>query len=143
MIEHNKTFSNEMAENGFAVFAEIFSEQEIESLLAGLQSVFDDADGRRRGGKRNLLTHPSILALATCGSLRNLIEPVLGEKWRPVRAILFDKTPQANWKVPWHQDLSIAVSEKVEVDGYGPWSVKAGIPHVQPPVDVLNQMVAV
>jgi hypothetical protein len=107
MSENNKTFSNEMAEKGFAVVAEVFSKEQIEGLLADLQGVSDDAEARRRGGTRNLLSHSSILALATCGSLRNLAEPILGEKSRPVRAILFDKTPEANWKVPWHQDLSI------------------------------------
>ena len=27
--------------------------------------------------------------------------------------------------------------------GYGPWTVKAGVPHVQPPVAVLEQMLTV
>jgi ectoine hydroxylase-related dioxygenase (phytanoyl-CoA dioxygenase family) len=45
--------------------------------------------------------------------------------------------------VPWHQDLTIAVQERLEVPGYGPWTVKAGVAHVQPPVAVLERMVAV
>lgn len=60
-----------------------------------------------------------------------------------MRGILFDKTPDANWKVAWHQDLSIAVRAKHDALGYGPWSVKAGIPHVQPPVNVLRSMLTV
>jgi len=32
-----------------------------------------------------------------------------------VKAILFDKTPSMNWYVTWHQDLTIAVKEKIEV----------------------------
>jgi ectoine hydroxylase-related dioxygenase (phytanoyl-CoA dioxygenase family) len=57
-----------------------------------------------------------------------------------VRGILFDKLPGANWKVTWHQDLSIAVKERHELPGYGPWSVKEGVPHVQPPIEVLKKM---
>jgi ectoine hydroxylase-related dioxygenase (phytanoyl-CoA dioxygenase family) len=42
--------------------------------------------------------------------------------------------------VPWHQDLTLAVRHRVEMEGFGPWSVKDGIPHVQPPVALLEQM---
>lgn len=45
--------------------------------------------------------------------------------------------------MPWHQDLTIAVQERLDVPGYGPWTVKAGVTHVQPPVAVLERMVAV
>lgn len=57
-----------------------------------------------------------------------------------VRGILFDKTPGANWLVAWHQDLTICVQARHDVTGYGPWSVKHGVPHVQPPVSLLEQM---
>ncbi|MFT5109100.1 MAG: hypothetical protein ACI8XO_003805, partial [Verrucomicrobiales bacterium] len=62
---------------------------------------------------------------------------------RPVRSILFDKTPEQNWPVAWHQDLTISVAEKREVDGYAPWSVKDCKPHVQPPIGLLENMVTV
>ena len=45
--------------------------------------------------------------------------------------------------VAWHQDLTIAVRDKVEALGFGPWSVKDGVPHVQPPVSLLENMVTV
>lgn len=60
---------------------------------------------------------------------------------RPVRAVLFDKTAEANWVVAWHQDRTIAVRERVEVEGFGPWSNKDGTLHVAPPFDVLARMV--
>ncbi|PTY02018.1 phytanoyl-CoA dioxygenase [Verrucomicrobia bacterium LW23] len=63
-----------------------------------------------------------------------------GPHVRCVRAILFDKTPDANWKVPWHQDLTIAVEKRVDLPGYTAWTEKEGIPHVQPPVAVLENM---
>ncbi len=75
-----------------------------------------------------LATDPAVLALIPKG-------------FEPVRSLLFDKTPEENWPVLWHQDLTIAVEEQIELDGYGPWSVKNGVPHVQPPVAVLEKMV--
>ena len=58
-------------------------------------------------------------------------QPILSSAAFPVRAILFDKTPSANLKVAWHQDRSIAVKRRIDVPGYGPWSVKEGIEHVR------------
>ena len=43
----------------------------------------------------------------------------------------------------WHQDLTVAARERVDLPGYGPWTDKAGVPHVQPPVEVLEQMLAI
>lgn len=49
--------------------------------------------------------------------------------YRCVRGILFDKIPAENWTVPWHQDTAIAVAKRVDVVGYGPWSLKDGVIH--------------
>jgi len=86
---------------------------------------------------------PAVRALATSPKLRALVEEVLGDPSFPVRALLFDKTPAANLLVPWHQDLSICVKFRLYVPGFGPWSTKAGVVHVQPPVYILERMLAV
>lgn len=79
-----------------------------------------------------------------------LVRLLLGEPWLQallsdqfccVRGILFDKIPGANWLVAWHQDLTICVERRLDLAGYGPWSVKHGVPHVQPPSMLLEQMV--
>ncbi len=59
---------------------------------------------------------------------------------RPVRAVLFDKSPDHNWFVPWHQDRTIAVQRRVDMAGFGPWSIKDGQPHVEPPFALLARM---
>lgn len=59
---------------------------------------------------------------------------------RPVRAILFDKSEAANWTLGWHQDRTIAVRQRAEVPGYGPWSVKSGLQHVEPPFALIASM---
>lgn len=64
----------------------------------------------------------------------------VGVGTHPVRAILFNKSRVSNWSLGWHQDRTIAVSRRVEVAGFGPWSVKAGITHVEPPFALLEQM---
>lgn len=61
---------------------------------------------------------------------------------RLVRAIRFNKTEHRNWSVRWHQDKTIAVSNKCDIPGWGPWSVKAGIDHVQPAYPILENMLS-
>lgn len=62
---------------------------------------------------------------------------------RPIRAILFDKSPQTNWGLGWHQDRTIAVRARCEVPGFGPWTVKRGMPHVAPPIELLERMLTI
>lgn len=67
----------------------------------------------------------------------------LGSACHPVRAILFDKSPDQNWSLGWHQDRTIAVKHRMDVDGFGPWSIKSGMVHVEPPFELLSGMVTV
>ena len=60
-----------------------------------------------------------------------------------VRAILFNKSPESNWFVTWHQDKTVSVSRKFEELGWGAWSVKENTLHVQPPLAVLESMVTI
>ena len=95
-----------------------------------------------RGGLRHAdkkLT--SVQALLASGFLQQQAELYLHAKVNFVRAILFDKTAKNNWQVAWHQDKTIAVSARRDVQDWGPWSIKEGCHHVQPSLDVLNAMV--
>ncbi|MBV9852530.1 MAG: phytanoyl-CoA dioxygenase family protein [Armatimonadetes bacterium] len=132
---------------GFAVVPGVLDAETADRLIAALDAVPEGDGVRRRGGVyaiRNLLRDvPAIGALARSAAVRALVAPHLGPDAFPVRGILFDKTPDANWNVVWHQDLSIAVRERREVPGFGPWSRKAGVPHVQPPAALLERMLTV
>ena len=81
--------------------------------------------------------------LVSSGPLGALITPILGLTCRPVRAILFDKSVGNNWALPWHQDRTIAVIERRDVEGFGPWTVKSGMQHVAPPQGLLAKMITV
>ncbi|MGO1078110.1 phytanoyl-CoA dioxygenase family protein [Inquilinus sp. CA228] len=79
--------------------------------------------------------------LAADGPVGTAAATILRHAARPVRAILFDKTHTANWSLAWHQDRTISVTQRVEVEGFGPWTVKDGLLHVAPPFAVLAGMV--
>ena len=131
--------------NGFAVVPKVLSDQEIDELGRSIATV-ETHQSTRRGsvyGGRNLLDVTRVREAANSAAVRSLVEPVLGADASPVRALFFDKTPQANWPVLWHQDRTIALAERHELTGWGPWSIKAGIPHVHAPAEVLEGMLAV
>ncbi|MCL9998029.1 MAG: phytanoyl-CoA dioxygenase family protein [Erythrobacter sp.] len=79
--------------------------------------------------------------LAAPGPIAELASKLLGRPARPVRAIAFDKSPDANWALGWHQDRTINVAARAEVAGFGPWTVKQGHLHVQPPFTLIERMV--
>jgi hypothetical protein len=79
-------------------------------------------------------------ALASQGRLGALAAGHLGPTCRPVRAILFDKTERTNWALGWHQDRTICVAERCDVEGFGHWSIKQGLQHVEPPFALLAGM---
>lgn len=131
---------------GFAVIPDVVAPELIDSLARAIDAAGEGpAVLRREGalyGMRDALRGlPEVRDLARSEVLLGLVRPVLGPGAFAVRALLFDKTPGANWGVPWHQDLTIAVRERLNTPGFGPWTVKAGIVHVRPPVDVLERMV--
>lgn len=130
------TIEEEIAQSGFALIRNIMGHEEQEALRTALGEV----DG---AGRRGLLRLPVVSALACSERWLELIRPHLPSEPRPVRAIYFDKSTEANWGVAWHQDLTIALQARAEVAGFGPWSMKDGVPHVQPPAELLEQMLTI
>lgn len=139
------SYTREIEQHGFAILENAVDSNKLSLLEKELQHLDIDHLASQRAGKafglRNLTTAvPLTRDLANCNELGSIVRPVLGNTARVVRTIYFDKHKDANWKVAWHQDLTIAVREKVDGEGFRAWSTKAGITHVQPPVAVLEHM---
>ena len=133
--------------DGYSILAGVFGRQEIERLIDAVSTVAGHSGVLSRGGVyavRNLLQlSPAIKELASSAKVHSIVQGNLARDAFPVRATLFDKTAGANWLVPWHQDLTICVASRADVAGYGPWTMKAGVCHVQPPVRILASMLSV
>jgi hypothetical protein len=122
-------------EDGFVVVPSCLDEATLEQVCPHF--------GEGTYAARNLLAVPIVRELAGSAPVRALAEAVLGRNCFAVKGTFFNKTQEANWKVVWHQDLTIAVRERREVIGFGPWTIKAGIAHVQPPAEILNRVLAI
>jgi hypothetical protein len=108
--------------------------------IAGLR---DQADAWLRGrpGRRLQPDDWKRVPIAIRLTMTEIAGALIGPGARPVRILVFDKTPQINWSVAWHQDRVVAVQTRADVPGFGPWSTKDGVPHVEPPVAILERMV--
>lgn len=125
--------------DGYALADITLAAEQCDHIASSLPSL----TGAPRGGIRNLISHPTVVKLLNHQRLGAYLWSVIGRDLVAVKATLFDKTVESNWRVQWHQDRTIAVRERHQVAGYGPWSMKAGVPHVEPPTQVLAQMLAV
>jgi len=96
-----------------------------------------------RAGARNLLDVPSCQKLAATLKAHAQVGPLLPRGAVAVQCTLFYKSPEKNWLVALHQDLSIPVRERVPHPECTGWSEKEGVLYVQPPVAVLELLVAV
>lgn len=128
--------------DGFTIHRVLLAGAELAPLALECDRLLNAAEGpRRRAGVRGAVRLSLPFAqLASSDRVMSLARAILGDAAFLVRSILFDKSPQANWDVPWHRDTTIAVAQRVEVSGFGPWSLKEGTPHVQPPIGVLAAM---
>ena len=137
-IENFEMVTEEFDRRGFATLEAVISDSEIRRFLT-------EMDGRENsaGIRQPHVEVTVVIEMAGSKSVRELVEPLLGREARVVRSILFDKTAEKNWGVPWHQDLTIAVAERREVSGFVGWSVKDGVNHVQAPREVLEGMLTV
>ncbi|SFJ84479.1 Phytanoyl-CoA dioxygenase (PhyH) [Sphingomonas sp. NFR04] len=94
-------------------------------------------------GRAGLRLHgvEGLAELLALDALSAMAAGYLGPSARPVRAIWFDKSAANNWALGWHQDRTIAVRQQADFPGYGPWSTKQGLLHVEPPFAVIEAMV--
>jgi hypothetical protein len=135
---NHQSLGHSLARHGFIVIPGSIPEAWLATLRKELETVVLE---KSRGGLRQADKKIAAIGdLVRSQALRGLVADLLAPRAKLVRVILFDKTPINNWHVGWHQDTTIAVSRRANLAGWGPWSVKDGVPHVQPPTQVLEQM---
>ena len=129
------------AVDGFEIRPAILNSEEI---LAIQSEVRIDHEVIRRTGIRNLeKKFRSIAQAAAQPSVLSIATALLGKAPRLVRALFFDKTPDRNWFVAWHQDRTVALNRRLELNGWRSWTKKDGVYHAEPPREVLDHMVTI
>ena len=134
----------EIGENGFSVVNDIYTQNEVSQMLA----IIADANADRATFRKSenlfairqfLKEVPEIESLIFNDKLKELLTEVFNKDAFVVKSIYFDKPEKSNWYVAYHQDLTISVNKKAELEGFGPWTVKQEQFAVQPPLDILKR----
>ncbi len=130
---------SQLEKHGYTFFRGALDASIVDKVI---EEIEDQACEVTRAGIRNPENRfPSIQKLLQAPVLQTIAHKFLSGKAFPVRSILFDKSADTDWGVTWHQDLTIAVQTKHEVPGFSAWTLKGGIQHAQPPVEIMERMV--
>jgi ectoine hydroxylase-related dioxygenase (phytanoyl-CoA dioxygenase family) len=134
---------NDFLENGFAVIENVFSDSEIEAIASTIEQADTSKATFRKSAdlfaiRQFLKAVPQTLPLIFVEKLNCIISGIFGNGYFVVKSIYFDKPAESNWFVAYHQDLTISVDKKEDVEGFGPWSVKQDQYAVQPPLHILE-----
>lgn len=133
--------TDDLSEEFHAIGAQLFRQTLrpcLPTLNDALAHLPTDEAGVRLYGIKSLSA-----LLSVQGDIGAIAAKALGSEAKAVRAILFNKTPETNWSLAWHQDRTICVKERRNVEGFGPWTVKQGMIHVAPPAELLSKMVTI
>jgi hypothetical protein len=143
------TWLTDLDRDGFVVLAGVFPTAEVEGMRSALESALGAGDDPAiRGDEGSVYAARNVLALwpgaaavprkePLAGALRAALGPGLGL----VRVLYFDKPPGQSWALSWHKDLTIAVRDnRLPSTRFRRPTAKAGVPHVEAPVEVLEHM---
>ncbi|WP_418501319.1 phytanoyl-CoA dioxygenase family protein [Flagellimonas sp.] len=138
----------ELEENGFSVLADLYSDEEISGILACIENAEQEGNSFMKTKDlfaiRQLIKNvPELSYLLFNEKLTELISDLSESEYFLTKAIYFDKPSESNWFVAYHQDLSISVDHKTELENYTNWTFKKGQYGVQPPIEILEDTITI
>lgn len=134
-MEIDRNLRNELEASGRVWLRKAISKSDL--------SCFDEAASTQSNAGQRLRPSEALSqAVSINSSLMKAIMRIDAHA-KPVRVVAFNKSEDANWGVPWHQDRVIAVTGRKHVQGYRNWTEKSGTWHCEPPQHILDQMLFV
>ena len=129
---------------GFATLHNVYGKKEINLIKSKLFEYFKSV-GQSDDvyAVRNLLqVVPELKSLIFNSNLQHILKKINPHLFL-VKAIYFDKTPESNWYVTWHQDIVVNVKAKIETDGFTGWTKKEGVHGVSASEEILKDVVTI
>lgn len=132
-----------LLENGFVIINDIYSQEEVNEIISAINAADKTKETFRRSTglfaiRQFLKEVPQVSSIIFNDKLKTIVQQFFGKGYFVVKSIYFDKPGASNWYVSYHQDLTISVDKKVDIEGFGPWTVKQGQFGVQPPLPILR-----
>jgi ectoine hydroxylase-related dioxygenase (phytanoyl-CoA dioxygenase family) len=129
---------------GFTILEDVFDQDSIQQMIAAIQTADTDNAAFRKTKdlfaiRQVLKEVPALVPLVFTPEFLNFLQ----KDHVIVKSIYFDKPGTSNWFVAYHQDLTITVDKKENIPGFGPWTVKQEQFAVQPPVNILENIITI
>lgn len=139
-------YSNEINSEGFAIIDNVYDENEIKKLISIIENVTENKTDKTTFRKSEDLFAirqfhkeiPETLDYIFNQNLKDIIKSNFGENYFITKSIYFDKPEKSNWFVAYHQDLTISVDKKLDIENFENWTTKQNQFAVQPPKEVLE-----
>lgn len=132
----NKT--DNFSRHGFTIIEGLITEDQLSQIEQQLMQF-----KLTNAGSRELLTQPWCQQLAETLKMNAQLAHLLPINTVAIQCTYFKKTAEKNWLVALHQDLSIPVRHYLSAEGFSGWSHKQNMLFVQPPIQYMEQLVAV
>lgn len=132
-------------EKGYHIINNIYSQKEVEEIISLIENsnIFNESNkqGVEIFAIRKVFDEiPELKKTIFNNKFNDLVKEIGNENYFVVKSIYFDKPSTSNWFVPYHQDLTISVENKIEVSGYINWTKKNNQLAVQPPLQILENI---
>lgn len=132
-----KQVAQKLSKKGAGILKQVYTKRELRKISLLLGRYFDQQSPGPFALRALLQKIPDLWPLLHNKNLQRIIATI-NPKAFLTKAIYFNKTPQTNWYVTWHQDVPINVKKKKKVPGYTSWTAKEDTISVCPP-DVINK----
>ena len=129
--------------DGFAVIENVFTNNDVDKLFLIISNVDTSRPTFRKTNDLFAIRQffneaPSAVDIIFNDKFNSLIAELFGDEFFVVKSIYFDKPENSNWFVAYHQDLTISVDRKNDIEGYTHWTLKHNQYAVQPPLGTLQ-----
>ena len=141
-LQNHKTA---ISDKVFTIISDVFSEEEINQIINIIDSIDTSKETFRKSEdlfaiRQFLKEVPESYQFIFNDNIKKIINEIFGNDYFVVKSIYFDKPEKSNWYVSYHQDLTISVDKKLNLNGFGPWTTKQNQFAVQPPIDYLKNI---
>ncbi len=128
---------------GFVILNNVYGKKEVNLIKATIYNYQRGSAKEEPYAIRNLVKKlPDLKKLLFNTNLLTILRRI-DQGLFLTKAIYFDKSPEANWYVTWHQDLTINVNDKIDTEGFSGWTKKSDVYGVCPSEEILKNTVTI
>jgi len=129
-------------QKGNQIITNVYSPFQLNELHTHLSQKLSNQNLNENGTFISLKTMPEIEQMVFNENLSKLLN-LVDKNSKLTSVKYYHQIPTANWFTTLHQNITIPVKEKLNVEGYSGWSKKEGIDNVMAPVELLKNCFSV